>query len=285
MPSIPQQYNEARKSPFAGSFAMFLKMKEEMMKELEKIIDKKLEHIKYPRFEDIVEQIKGLDGEDSDPEEVAKIILDMPGFIEMVRPEDGHTPTREELLELIKPLIPKPRDGYTPIKGKDYFDGKDGYTPIKGKDYFDGKQGNPGKDGSPDTPQQIVDKLNKTEELVDQKVIKGLTNTLQSLQRAIRDRSVRYGGGGDVVEAGTNVSISRVGGKVVISSTGGSGFTKLAATGDIDNSNVTFTFASKPTYIVINGVWREENYGWTWDTLTATLSAPVGTGGSIFGIA
>lgn len=36
------------------------------------------------------------------------------------------------------------RDGYTPIKGVDYFDGKDGadgYTPVKGKDYFDGKDG------------------------------------------------------------------------------------------------------------------------------------------------
>lgn len=32
-------------------------------------------------------------------------------------------------------------DGYTPVKGKDYFDGKDGYTPVKGKDYFDGKDG------------------------------------------------------------------------------------------------------------------------------------------------
>lgn len=36
------------------------------------------------------------------------------------------------------------KDGYTPIKGIDYFDGKDGkdgkdgYTPIKGIDYFDG---------------------------------------------------------------------------------------------------------------------------------------------------
>lgn len=54
-------------------------------------------------------------------------------------------------------------DGYTPIKGIDYFDGKDGrdgvngapgkdgYTPIKGIDYFDGlpgKDGAPGKDGS-----------------------------------------------------------------------------------------------------------------------------------------
>lgn len=42
------------------------------------------------------------------------------------------------------------KDGYTPIKGVDYFDGaagsdgKDGYTPVKGKDYFDGKDGEDG---------------------------------------------------------------------------------------------------------------------------------------------
>ena len=42
------------------------------------------------------------------------------------------------------------QDGYTPVKGKDYFDGvdgkngvdgKDGYTPVKGVDYFDGTDG------------------------------------------------------------------------------------------------------------------------------------------------
>lgn len=42
------------------------------------------------------------------------------------------------------------KDGYTPIKGVDYFDGKDGvdgYTPVKGKDYFDGSDGKDGVDG------------------------------------------------------------------------------------------------------------------------------------------
>lgn len=48
------------------------------------------------------------------------------------------------------------KDGYTPIKGVDYFDGEPGmpgepgqpgYTPIKGVDYFDGAPGAPGKDG------------------------------------------------------------------------------------------------------------------------------------------
>jgi hypothetical protein len=56
------------------------------------------------------------------------------------------------------------KDGYTPIKGVDYFDGepgkdgnpgpqgepgKDGYTPVKGVDYFDGENGADGKDGAP----------------------------------------------------------------------------------------------------------------------------------------
>lgn len=49
------------------------------------------------------------------------------------------------------------KDGYTPVKGVDYFDGqngkdgangKDGYTPIKDVDYFDGKNGVDGKNGA-----------------------------------------------------------------------------------------------------------------------------------------
>jgi hypothetical protein len=43
------------------------------------------------------------------------------------------------------------KDGYTPVKGIDYFDGKagaDGYTPVKNVDYFDGKDGQDGRDGT-----------------------------------------------------------------------------------------------------------------------------------------
>lgn len=53
------------------------------------------------------------------------------------------------------------KDGYTPVKGIDYFDGKDGqdgYTPVKGVDYFDGspgQNGKPGQDGY--TPVKGVD--------------------------------------------------------------------------------------------------------------------------------
>lgn len=49
-------------------------------------------------------------------------------------------------------------DGYTPIKGIDYFDGKDGYTPVKGVDYFDGVDGQNGRDGQDGyTPRKGID--------------------------------------------------------------------------------------------------------------------------------
>lgn len=48
----------------------------------------------------------------------------------------------------------KGADGYTPVKGVDYFDGTngrdgvDGYTPVKGVDYFDGAKGDTGATGA-----------------------------------------------------------------------------------------------------------------------------------------
>jgi len=50
------------------------------------------------------------------------------------------------------------KNGYTPIKGVDYFDGEPGapgYTPVKGVDYFDGAKGDPGDPGY--TPVKGVD--------------------------------------------------------------------------------------------------------------------------------
>jgi len=63
--------------------------------------------------------------------------------------------------------------------------------------------------------------------------------------------------------------------------TGGTGFTKLDATGTVDGSNASFTFTQKPTYIISDGAWYVENNGWTWSGSTATMSVPPQTG--IFG--
>lgn len=56
----------------------------------------------------------------------------------------------------VKSLDIKAENGYTPMKGVDYFDGKDGsngqngtdgYTPVKGVDYTDGLKGEDGVNG------------------------------------------------------------------------------------------------------------------------------------------
>lgn len=103
-------------------------------------------------------------------------------------PKDGRTPTEKELLNLIKPLIPKVKSGSTPIKGVDYptFEQLQSFT----KNYINDLKL---KDGSPDKPIEIANKLNTLKEKVDMAVIKGLDNTLRIMSNSIRDRK---GGGG-----------------------------------------------------------------------------------------
>lgn len=66
---------------------------------------------------------------------------------------------KDIILDFALPKGEQGRDGYTPVKGVDYFDGEngkdgkdgkngiDGYTPQKGIDYFDGSNGKDGVDG------------------------------------------------------------------------------------------------------------------------------------------
>ena len=74
--------------------------------------------------------------------------------------------------------------------GEDGNKGNDGYSPKKGVDYFDGK------DGSPDTPEQIVEKLNKTEQSIELKAIKGLENELKTLRQNVAGSKSGKGKGG-----------------------------------------------------------------------------------------
>lgn len=77
------------------------------------------------------------------PEFPSTIAITLPEGMTL-KGEKGDTPTKEELIELITPLIPEPVKGDTPIKGKDYFTKKEieefisKATPVKGVDYFDG---------------------------------------------------------------------------------------------------------------------------------------------------
>lgn len=65
-----------------------------------------------------------------------------------------------------------------------------------------GKDGRDGKDGSPDTPKQIVDKLNTQRESVKMDVVEGLTKEIEKLKKNLKEtkrgNSARGGGGGTI---------------------------------------------------------------------------------------
>ena len=89
--------------------------------------------------------------------------------------------------------------------------------------------------------------------------------------------------------AGTGVTLTSafVNGipRVTINSSGGSGFTTLPATGTVNGANTSFTFTQKPTYIVSDHAWYQENKGWTWDAGTLTAAMTVPPVDDIFGVA
>lgn len=95
----------------------------------------------------------------------------------------------------------KGKDGTDGRDGKDGVDGVNGKDGRDGEDGKDGRNGKDGKDGSPDTADQIADKLNTLEERVDVKVIKGLDNRLNIINK--NAKQIKGGGTLDLYDEGT----------------------------------------------------------------------------------
>lgn len=212
--------------------------------------------------------------------------------------KDGKTPTQTELVDLIAPMIPDP------IKGDKGERGDIGPIGPQGDDgeAIMGPQGIPGNDGSPDTPEQIAEKLNTTEESVDSSVIKGL-DELKKKVNGISIRPISIGGrallqlyvNGSKKGAiqylnlipGTGVTLTYAyasGRNDITISASGAAVSLLTATGTIDNSNVVFTFVSAPQIVVVNGASYVNGAGVTIVGTTATLDNAPGAGGNVYAI-
>ena len=91
---------------------------EERLDVVEEAIDKdppedsRVEKISLKLASKLATLEKGDDGHTPTDEEL--LVLIRPLIPKLTQPEDGHTPTNEELLALIKPLIPVVKDGETP---------------------------------------------------------------------------------------------------------------------------------------------------------------------------
>ncbi len=165
-----------------------------------------------------------------------------------------------------------------------------------------------------DSPETIVAKINASSKKISSDVIEGLMTPadvveeiknlkgndridvshirngeqLARLAQKMDMNDMRWHGGGlssvihDTSLTGSGTVDSPL--SVVATPTG---ITIIAVAGTIDDSNMSFTSASQPTLLVINGMIYQKTAGaitWTYVAGTITLSIPVGTSGSIFGL-
>lgn len=248
--------------------------------------------------------LAGLPTRDTSPDLLARMLE---GF-QMLKGEkgdkgesgkDGYSPKKGEdyLTDSDLSII---RQKITPRKGIDYRDGKDGRDGKNGKDGLTGEKGimgMKGKDGSPDSGAEIANKLNVYKGILNASVIFGLPDVEELVTKAIskiktdkilssKDINMSdmrwHGGLGFVTTDSTLTGRGTPASPLSVVSVSGS---ILPVTGIINDINVTFSVASTPSEVVINGSSYIGTGGaitWTYVGTTLTLSSPVGTGGSIY---
>lgn len=214
--------------------------------------------------------------------------------------EDGYTPikgvdyfTDDELKSIIDYLQSTIKDGEQGPSGPQGISGKDGRTPIRLIDYWTKedqtkivsdvlKQIKPAKDGVSPKIEDIIKLVLKEIKLPDTKSFVTETKLSEFLRRG------GFRGGGDTVEAGTGISISINGnGQKVITNTGASSTTySETPTGAINSINKAFHTNHTITFIFgiyMNGQFiHPADYSFTGTTITWVTAPDISYSGLPF---
>ena len=216
-------------------------------------------------------------------------------------PIDGRTPTKSEVLELIKSTMPTEKDLVKIVKPliPKVKDGDDGKTPTEKelkkiiepmipevKVAVNGKT--PSRTELEDIVRPLIVQftatLPKEPARASKEQVEGIAEPIiRSLITKARKGWFGGGGGGDNVRAGSGIALTtnNIGAKV-ISATGG--FSIITVTGTVDDSNTSFTAASEPSVVMVNGQGLRNTKGVTISGTSITLDSPVGTGGDIYAL-
>lgn len=223
-----------------------------------------------------VNSLEGAPGPKPGQEEITALLSDVVSktltderLISLLRPMipaavAGETPSDDRLLGLIQAVMPAPKHGETPSDTKLRAlirpmipSVKNGETPTK------------------TALLALMKPLVPTiESLVASKALK---NMLIDLIRKIMPEFVKE-------QKPYSVSFPLGGGS---SSSSSAALSVLTVTGTVNDANLSFTCASRPTLVVVNGsIYRTTGdlITWTYAGTTLTLSQAVGTGGSIYAL-
>ena len=242
-------YRQLQADPALGLFKALESMREEFMalhsREIEAL--RKEFESKLPQNEILkhIQTLRGEDGLDADEDEIVDRVVQAV----MSHVKNGHTPTQDELLNLIQPLIPIVQDGHTPTKSE-LLDLIHPLIPVveNGKTPTTMELENIIRSMIPKS-EEIIEKLNSKEEVIEQKTIKGLTKTLKFLERLQKTKTYFHGGG---------------------TSSGGGG-TVETPTGAVNGSNTSYTVTAEPDWVIADGVTYFAGAGYTYAALTITM--------------
>lgn len=157
--------------------------KEYFPKMMEMMTGKEIKFPEYPKSPEVqkieirgaeILTIKGDKGDDPTKEELLELIR--PLIPKPIKGGDGHTPTEQELKKLIKPLIPEP------IKGDI------GDSPTKNEiEKIIKPLIPPPISGSPDTAEEVRKKLEslKGEDRLDKEAIRGLEDEIKGIKESM----------------------------------------------------------------------------------------------------
>lgn len=212
----------------------------------------------------------------------------------------------DDILKKLKKNPPKDgktgergRPGAPGRQGKPGRDGRDGRDGEDGRDGVDGKDGKDGKNGSiPDhewdgTKIRFENPDGTWGEWVDIRGPQGRTGEsfgpadgggLMHSPITVRQGGTRFEGVSEIV-IGANLTATRTpNGISIAGENGGGGGGNInfeTPSGTVNDSNVTFTVANEPLYLVVNGAQIFEGAGYSYSGGTITLDNAIGTGGFI----
>jgi hypothetical protein len=170
---------------------------------------------------------------------------------------------------------------------KDGKEGPPGPQGIAGEPGIQGIQGIKGEDGSPDTGEDIITKVNKDKgsKKIKKEKVEGLEHIIDWIKDFNgNERRMRLYNGGLVSEivAGSNVTVDSTDPGRPIISASGAALAIITVTGTINDTNTSFTAASTPTLVCINGAFYRNGKGVTISGTSITTDNPVGTAGDIY---
>lgn len=214
------------------------------------------------KFEDRVNEVLAHVGSVEDlkkmHDEVKQHVADIEKSLGNIKQGAPGTPARQvdlqEVARLASQLVPTPKNGNTPIVDHKKI------ARMAAK-FIEVPKVEHGKDADPATVAQLLaEKFENGEIKVSHKNIEGLDDKFAEVRSKVATEVEQYGkntwkrGGGDIVVAGTGVTITTNGSGQKIINVSGGGTPKIAdLSAQCDGSNKIFTIPEFTTILVLNG--------------------------------